>query len=181
MIQFLRTNRYAAAVLTVIRLYIGWLWLKAGWGKITGPEPFNAEGYLKAAVAKAAGENPTVQGWWAAFLEGVAIPNAELFSFLVAWGELLAGLGLILGCFTTLAALGGVIMNFAFLLSGTLSTNPQMAILGLFVLVAGANAGRYGLDRWVIPYLKSQIKNRFGRKPGDGSAETTAEQEALAH
>ncbi|GIQ71312.1 DoxX family protein [Xylanibacillus composti] len=155
-VKWLRENVVAAAMLTLLRLYIGYQWLTAGWGKITGD--FNATGYLNGAIAKAAGENPTVQGWWAAFLEGFALPNAGLFNFLVAYGEFLVGLGLILGCFTTFAALMGAVMNFAFLFSGTISTNPQMLLLTIFILVAAANAGKFGADYYVLPYLRNLVK-----------------------
>jgi Predicted membrane protein len=157
---FYREHIAASLVLTLVRIYLGWEWLNAGWHKVFGPEPFNAAGFLKGAVQKATGDHPAVQGWWADFLTHVAIPNAKLFSFLVAWGELLVGLGLILGCFTTFAALMGIVMNFAFLLSGTTSTNPQMLILALLLIAAGANARRIGLDRWVLPYLRNML-NRY--------------------
>ncbi|TLS51952.1 DoxX family protein [Paenibacillus antri] len=170
---FLRTNRYAAAALFFLRFYLGYQWFTHGLEKLNAPEPFNAAGFLAGAVGKATGDHPAVQGWWADFLTAFAIPNADVFSFLVLWGEILAGLGLMLGCFTTVAALGALAMNFAFLLSGTTSTNPQMAIMGFFVLVAGANAGRYGADRWVLPYLKAAVGSLFGRKPkNDGRGET---------
>lgn len=159
MMNFLRTNKYVSGLWVIIRLYLGVRWLTSGWGKVVGGE-FDAGGYLQAAVAQASGENPAVQGWWATFLEAVAIPNAGLFSFMVMWGEVLVGLGLLLGIFTNFAALMGLTMNFSFLLSGTLSTNPQMAILTIFIVIAGANAGRYGLDRWVLPYLKEVWNQR---------------------
>ncbi|MFD1064619.1 DoxX family protein [Oceanobacillus locisalsi] len=158
MMNFLRTNKYIAGLWVVIRLYLGFRWLTSGWGKIAGGE-FDAGGYLQGALG-----NPDVQGWWASFLETVAIPNAGIFSVVVMWGEVLVGLGLILGIFTNLAALMGVVMNFSFLLSGTFSTNPQMAILGIFIAIAGANAGRYGLDRWVIPYLKGTWNQRVKKE-----------------
>ncbi|KHF31930.1 hypothetical protein CM49_05854 [Paenibacillus sp. P1XP2] len=88
----------------------------------------------------------------------------KLFNFLIPVGETLVGLGLILGTFTTFAALMGMVMNFAFLFSGTVSTNAQMLLLEMFVVVAAANAGRIGLDRWVIPYLR----NLF-RRNGEGN------------
>lgn len=150
--NFIRNNKYAAGIWTVIRVYLGYTWLVAGLGKITGG--FDASGYLQGAIASGTGENPVIAGWWATFLEAVALPNAGLFSFLVAWGEVLVGIALILGIFTNFAALMGITMNFAFLFSGTISTNPQMVLLTVFILAAGMNAGRYGLDRWVIPYLK---------------------------
>ncbi|KHE71429.1 TQO small subunit DoxD, partial [Halobacillus sp. BBL2006] len=119
--------------------------------------------FLNGAIAKAEGAHPAVQNWWAAFLETVALPNHELFTFVVMWGEIFVGLGLMLGLLTNAAALGGIIMNFAFLFSGTTSTNPQMVLLTIFILVAGVNAGRFGLDRWAMPLLQKQvvwIKNR---------------------
>lgn len=64
--DFLRKNVYAAAIITILRVYLGWKWMTGGWGKVTGD--FSAAGYLKGAIGKASGENPTVQGWWANFL-----------------------------------------------------------------------------------------------------------------
>src|SRR5690625_4401296 len=151
-VNFIRNNKVVAGVLAFIRIYLGYTWLTAGLGKALGG--FDASGFIQGAIAGAAGENPTVQGWWATFLEIFALPNAGLFSFMVAWGEVLVGLALILGIFTNFAALMGITMNFAFLFSGTVSTNAQMVLLTFFLLVAGFNAGKIGLDRWVIPFLK---------------------------
>ncbi|MBE4907577.1 DoxX family protein [Bacillus luteolus] len=155
-VDFLRNNRIASGILLVLRLYLGWSWMVAGWEKVTGD--FDAGGYLQGAVGKATGEHPAVQGWWAVFLENVAIPNVGLFNILVSWGELLVGIALLLGTFTTFAALMGILMNFAFLFSGTTSTNPQMVLLTIFILVAGANAGKLGLDNWILPTLKNKWK-----------------------
>lgn len=162
-VKWLRENKIAAAILTVFRLYLGYSWITAGWGKLTGGG-FDASGFLKGAIANSSGEHPAVQSWWAAFLEGVALPNAGLFSTLVAWGEFLVGLALITGLFTSFAALMGATMNFAFLFSGTVSTNAQMVLLTVFILVAGVNAGRFGLDRYALPYLKSLIKKHKDQK-----------------
>ncbi|GAA0286249.1 thiosulfate dehydrogenase [quinone] large subunit [Gracilibacillus halotolerans] len=171
--NLLRNNAIVAGVLAFIRIYLGYQWFTAGVGKVTGG--FDATGFIQGAIAKAGGENPTVQGWWAAFLEAVALPGADLFTFLVAWGEVLVGIALILGLFTNFAALMGIIMNFAFLFSGTISTNGQMILLTTFILVAGFNAGKYGLDRFVLPYLK----NRFFQK--QTVEETVVKQPFEAH
>lgn len=151
-VNFLRNNKIVAGVLAIIRVYLGYAWLTAGWDKAMGG--FDASGFIQGAIANSGGENPTVQAWWGVFLEKVALPFGGTFSFVVAWGEVLVGIALILGVFTSFSALMGIIMNFAFLFSGTVSTNAQMVVLTVFVLVAGFNAGRYGLDRWVIPYVR---------------------------
>jgi thiosulfate dehydrogenase [quinone] large subunit len=159
--KWLRENQVAAALLTVIRLYLGYSWLTAGYHKVV--DGFDASGFLQGAVAKSTDDHPAVQSWWATFLEGIAVPNAEIFSFLVAWGELLVGLGLIFGCLTTAAAFFGIIMNFAFLFSGTVSTNAQMVLLTIFILIAGYNAGKFGLDRYAAPFLRKLFKGKLGR------------------
>ncbi|RCW74792.1 DoxX family protein [Saliterribacillus persicus] len=158
-VEFIRNNKIAAGVLTFLRVYIGYQWLMGGWGKITGGG-FDAGGFIQGAIGKASGEHPAVQGWWASFLEAVALPGADAFTFLVMWGEFLVGIALILGLFTNFAALMGIVMNFAFLFSGTVSTNGQMILITLFLLVAGYNAGRFGLDRYAIPYVRQLFTAR---------------------
>jgi thiosulfate dehydrogenase [quinone] large subunit len=154
-VQFLRNNVYIANLLTALRLYLGWIWIQAGFKKITGG--FDATGFLNGAIKKSVGERPAVQAWWADFLNDFAIPYVGFFNVLVPWGEFLVGLGLILGTFTTFAVLMGAVMNFSYMFSGTISTNPQMVIFEMILLVAGFNAARIGLDHWIIPFVRKQI------------------------
>lgn len=157
MLNFLRTNKYAAIFLTLLRVYIGYDWMTHGYEKLKSGG-FDASGFIQGAIANSGGDHPAVQGWWAAILEKAALPNVELFNFLVPWGEFLVGLGLILGVFTTFTVLMGLTMNFAFLFSGTVSTNAQLVLLQMFLLVAGYNAAQYGLDRYVLPFIKKTMK-----------------------
>ncbi|MDF2854822.1 MAG: DoxX family protein [Neobacillus sp.] len=153
-INFLRESTVAAVILTVIRLYLGYSWFTAGYHKIIGG--FDASGFLKGAVANPVKgpDGGMVYGWYVNFLENFALPNIGIFNFLVPWGETLIGLGLILGCLTTAAMFFGLVMNFAFFLAGTVSHNPTDIFLGFIILTAGYNAGRIGLDRWVIPAFR---------------------------
>lgn len=167
--NWLRENRIAMWLLTVIRVYIGYEWMTAGWGKLTNG--FDASGFLKGAIANAAGDHPAVQGWWAAFLEHAALPGVKAFNYIVPLGELLVGVGLILGTFTTFAALMGLVMNAAFLFSGTVSTNAQMLILEFLIVVAAGNAGKIGLDYYVLPYLRG-LFHKDGRKKHHGEHKT---------
>lgn len=158
--KFLQGNPYMGYLLTIIRVYLGWSWLTAGIGKISEGK-FDASGFLQGALSKISGDHPAVPGWWGYFIENIALPNVELFNVLVPWGELLVGMALLLGVFTSFAALMGVMMNFSYLFSGTTSTNPQMLLLELIILIAGANAAKIGLDYWVMPFIR---KNRFNKK-----------------
>jgi thiosulfate dehydrogenase [quinone] large subunit len=152
--KFLRENKIATGILTVLRLYLGYEWLTAGLHKLTGG--FDASGFLKAAVANPVKgpDGAVVFGWYADFLKHFAVPNADIFNTLIPVGEFLVGLGLILGCLTTAAMFFGLVMNFSYMFAGTISTNPLDILLGVFIVAAGLNAGRIGLDRWVIPFIR---------------------------
>lgn len=158
MVKLLRENKVAAVVLTIMRLYLGITWMTAGFGKLSGGN-FDASGYLKNAIANpvTGPEGNVLYGWYVTFLEAFALPNVELFNFIVPVGEFLIGLGLILGCLTTAAAFFGIVMNYAFFLAGTVSSNPVDLFLGALILFAGYNAGQYGLDRWVIPFIRKNV------------------------
>lgn len=156
--SFLRTNIVASWLLTILRIYIGWKWLTSGWEKISSDEPFQAAGFIAYAV-----NNETVlenYPTYHSFLENVALPNAKTFSFLVSWGELLVGIGLILGVLTTAAAFFGAVMNFSYLFAGVLSINPWMILITFFLLAAGYNAGRIGGDRWLVPFVREKVFQR---------------------
>lgn len=151
------------------RLYLGWQWLNAGWGKISSGK-FDASGFMNGAITNMSSEHPAVQPWWGNFLKEIALPYVDLFNVIVPWGEFLVGIGLILGIFTSFSILMGLTMNFAYMFSGTTSINPQMVLLGMFILVAGINAGKIGLDRWFMPLLGKLIYKKAGNEQISQSA-----------
>lgn len=159
MIKWLRENVWAAGLLALLRIYVGYQWITAGWHKLTGG--FDASGFMKNAIAKPQMDKATnelIYPTFTKFLEHFALPNVSLFNILVPLGEFLIGLGLILGCLTTAAAFFGLFMNFMFLYSGTVSTNPWLVMLGGIIFMAGANAGKFGLDYYVLPLLRKLFK-----------------------
>lgn len=156
MMNWLKGNRYAAILLTLIRLYVGWEWTKAGWHKLTGDKAFDAAGFIKGAIAKPVLDNGTharIYPNFTGFLHDFALPNVKLFNFLVPWGELLVGIGLLLGALTTAAVLFGLLMNFMYMFAGTVSTNPWLVLLSFFIIAAGSNAGKFGLDHYILPFV----------------------------
>jgi thiosulfate dehydrogenase (quinone) large subunit len=148
----------------ILRVYVGYQWLVAGWGKIQSPAWFGSQagsalaGFLKGALAKTAGDHPDVQGWYAIFLQNVVLPHANLWSHFVAVGEFLVGIALILGIFTGIAAFFGSFMNFNYLLAGTVSTNPLLFAIATFLVLAWKTAGWLGVDRWLLPFLGTPWK-----------------------
>lgn len=83
--------------------------------------------------------------------------STAAFSFLVSWGELLVGLGLLFGTLTLAAAFFGLVMNFSYLGAGVVSVNPTFIFIGALLLIGGYNSGKIGLDHWVTPFLRSKI------------------------
>lgn len=158
-LRFLFSDKRASWLWLVVRIYIGWQWLEAGWGKVINPVWVGDKagvaitGFLNGALAKTAGEHPSVANWYADFIKTVALPNAEIFSYLVSFGEVFVGIGLILGALTGTAAFFGALMNVNYLLAGTVSTNPSMLVLQFFLICAWKTAGWIGLDRFLLPKI----------------------------
>jgi len=170
--RFLFADTRMAWLWLIVRLYVGYEWITAGLGKLTGysftfdasfgqkvssPWVFGAhdgaaiKGFVAGALAQAGGPHPAVQGWYASFLQSVVLPNATVFAYLVTFGEVLIGLGLIFGVLTGIAAFFGVFMNLNFLLA--VSVNPVIGVLALFLVLAWRIAGYYGIDSYLLPLL----------------------------
>lgn len=156
-VKWLRNHNVAAGMLTILRLYVGYMWLIAGFHKLQGG--FDASGFLKGAVANPVKgpDGSIVYSTYLTFLKDFALPNAHIFNTIIPLGEFLVGLGLILGCLTTTAMFFGLVMNFSYVMAGTVSTNPMDILFGVIILVAGYNAGKFGLDRWVIPFIRKTV------------------------
>jgi len=181
--KFLFASRTMAPLWTILRVYLGWLWLNAGWHKVSNPawvgENAGAAvtGFFNRAISLSTGDSPTVTGWYAWIVENIFLPAAPVFSYLVAFGEVLIGVALIVGFLTGLVAFLGGLMNVSFMLAGTLSTNPIMFVLATWLVLAWRIGGFYGLDYWVLPLIGAPAGTfRRGSRPqsGTASAPTTA-------
>ena len=141
----------------IVRLWLGVSWIEAGWHKTreaawTGGG-MAVKGYWeRAIVIPEQGRPPIAYDWYRQFLEFL-LRNEwyDVIGWLVAYGEVLVGLGLIVGAFTGLAAFFGALMNWNFMLAGTASTNPVLGLIALGVMVAWKTAGWWGLDRLLLP------------------------------
>lgn len=153
----------------IVRLYAGYQWLDAGWDKLTGhtllgastgsPWVFSGhdgaamKGFVAGALAKSTGAHAAVQGWYASFLQTFVMPAPAFWAYLITFGELLVGLGLIVGALTGVAAFFGLVMNLNYLLAGTVSTNPILGGIAILIVLAWRIAGYYGVDRYLLPML----------------------------
>ena len=178
--RWFRENVWAAVAITLLRIYVGWEWMHHGWEKMTGG--FDATGFLNNAVTKPVADRATQEVLfpnYTYFIEHFALPNVKLINFLIPVGEFLIGVGLIVGGLTLTAAFFGMLLNFLFLFAGTVSTNPWLLLLGMIIFVAGANAGRFGIDTYVFPYIGKAWK-KLTHKKDDNTAGGTTHQ-AIPH
>jgi thiosulfate dehydrogenase (quinone) large subunit len=147
-------------VWAVVRIYIGYQWLVAGWHKIGDPAWIPGgkaiKGFWTMSIANPPppARPPISYDWYREFikllLEG---EHYAWFSYLVVYGELFVGIALILGAFVGIVAFSGAFMNFNFMLAGTASTNPILFLGAILLMIAWKTAGYWGLDRWLLPRI----------------------------
>lgn len=157
----------------VARLWLGFGWLQAGWGKVTGEGWLDGgaalRGFASGAVERSQGEHPAVAyDWYVVVLEFIRDSAHPWLAPIVAVGQVVIGIALILGAFVGIAALLGLVLNFSFVLAGSAGVNPVFMIVGLFLLLAWRNAGYLGLDRWLLP----AVGTPWVRPPDDPPAPT---------
>ncbi|MBS4205786.1 DoxX family membrane protein [Lederbergia citrea] len=150
-------HRIVAIVWAALRIWLGVQWLEAGWHKLGA---FDATGFLHGAIEKAGGDFPAVQGWYAGFLETFALPNVKLINILIPWGEVLVGVGLIVGALTLPALIAGAFMNLNFLMAGTVSTNPILLTAAIILLFVIKGTAYYGVDRFLVPATINNFKDK---------------------
>lgn len=156
------------------RFYVGYVWLTAGWVKLSEPGWVQTgevlKGFWQRAVAiPAAPARPLITYvWYRAFISSLlASGSYTWFAKLIVAGEILVGIAMILGVFTGIAAFLGGFMNWNYLMAGTASVNPMLFILSIFVILAWKTAGWWGLDRWMLPLLGTPWKpgKLFDKQP----------------
>lgn len=167
--RFLFSDTRMAAVWLIVRLYVGFSWLDAGWHKIleTGAKTnyiYDGAGILAfwqriVAIPAAPAKPPITYDWYRGFIQFLIDNHAEgVMGKVIAFGETAVGIGLILGAFVGIAAVGGAFMNLNFMLAGSASTNPVLLLLAFLLVLAWKTAGYIGLDRFLLPILGTPWK-----------------------
>ena len=150
-------NMHWALIWLPLRFFIGREWLAAGEHKVRDDAWMDGgtalQGYWERAVAIPETGRPAITyGWYRDFLQYM-LDNEwyTWFAKLVAIGEVLIGVALIVGALVGISAFLGTFLNFNFQLAGSASTNPVLFGLGVFLVLAWKVAGYWGLDRYLLP------------------------------
>jgi thiosulfate dehydrogenase (quinone) large subunit len=72
---------------------------------------------------------------------------------LIAFGEVLVGIGLIIGAFVGIAAFFAALMNWNFIMAGSASTNGLLLVGAILLILAWKNAGYFGADYFLLRLL----------------------------
>ena len=151
-------------VLLPLRLFLGVTFVYAGVLKLTDPTYFDASSpnSVQAQMERAALTSPigplvslSAHAW---LVTGLAI----------AFGELAVGLGVLLGLWTRLAAVGGLLLSLSFFLTVSWSTRPYFFgsdIVFVFAwtpILLADDGGRFS----VVSLLRRQAAEQLGVRPG---------------
>jgi thiosulfate dehydrogenase (quinone) large subunit len=157
--RFLFSDRRAAWLWLGLRVWLGYKWITAAMGKIDNPAWVQTgealKGFWAGAVAIPETGNPRIAfDWYRGFIQFLLDTESYTwFAKLVAYGELLVGIALIVGAFTGIAALFGALMNWNFMMAGAASTNPVLLIVAVGLVLAWKVSGYVGLDHWLLPII----------------------------
>jgi thiosulfate dehydrogenase [quinone] large subunit len=157
--RYLFNNTRAGLLWLPVRLFIGAQWLEAGLHKAQGAGWLDGgtalQGFWNAIVAVPASGKPAISyEWYRGFIQFLLDNHAYTwFSYLIVFGEIAVGLGLVLGILTGFAAFFGALMNMSFLLAGSASVNPVLFTFAVGLMLAWRVAGYYGLDRYLLPAI----------------------------
>ena len=164
--RFLFANTKAGLLWLPIRLFVGFSFLEAGLHKLFPAGKAIGAGWLDGgasllgywnnavAIPEAPARPAITFEWYRDFLNILINNHAQTwFAYLIVFGEIAVGVGLIFGVLTGFAAFFGVFMNMSFLLAGSASTNPVLFALGIGLILGWRVAGYYGVDRYLLPML----------------------------
>ena len=128
-----------AGWLAILRIVTGVIWLSHAVPKFAHSDTFMPpNGFIAAYVSQ--GLQKTT-GPYHDFLANVVQPNLSIFAELVRLGELLTGVALVLGLFTRLGGLVGIVLTLDYLAArGALVSTATLQSLDFGLLVLSATA-----------------------------------------
>lgn len=172
LLQKLLSDPRAGWLWLIPRIWLGWRWVEAASQKVTEPAWVQSgvavKGFWEQAIAIPESGRPMIAfDWYRALIQGLLEAEAYTwFAKVVAYGELLVGIALILGAFTGIAAFFGALMNWNFMLAGSASTNPVLFVIAIGLILAWKVAGYIGLDYFLLPWLGTPWKGESVRAGG---------------
>lgn len=158
-VSTLFTDYRAGWLWLILRLWLGYKWIDAALHKVGNPAWVQTGDALKGfwsgiVVIPEAGRPPIAFDWYRSFIQLLLETQSYTwFAKLVAYGELLVGIALVIGAFTGIAAFFGAVMNWNYMMAGTASTNPMLFVVALGLIMAWKVSGYIGADFFLLPKI----------------------------
>mgnify|MGYP006283780947 CR=1 FL=1 len=177
--QILFSDKRAAWFWFVVRVWLGWQWIQAAQHKVTSAAWVGngaaLKGFWSGAVQVPESGRPSIAfDWYRSFIQFMLdIEAYTWFGKLVAYGEMIVGVALVLGAFTGFAAFFSGFMNWNFMMAGSASTNPVLFTAAVGLILAWKVAGRIGADYFLLRWLGTP----WQAPQGFEDRSTTAEQQ----
>jgi uncharacterized membrane protein YphA (DoxX/SURF4 family) len=135
----------ARAALVLLRIYLGVVFLLAALPKVQQDFTPGLVGFLQLVALEKG--HPFYQE----FVRQIVLPNAPVFATLVTWGELLAGLMLMVGLLTRLSAVVTLLLATSYMFAKgnwfwTPSSNDAAVVAISLALLIGAAGRTFGVD-----------------------------------
>jgi thiosulfate dehydrogenase [quinone] large subunit len=157
--RFLFSDVRSAGIWLILRIWLGYAWFDASLHKISDPAWVGSgdalKGFWTKAIAMPEGGRPLIAyDWYRSFLAYLLDHQAYTwFGKLVAYGELLIGIALIIGAFVGFAAFFGALMNWNYIMAGAARTNGLLLVVAILLMLAWKVAGYYGADLFLLRWL----------------------------
>ncbi len=181
LVQKLLTDPRAAWLWVLPRIWLGYQWFDAAMHKVGNPAWVQTgealKGYwLNAVKIPDAPARPLIAfDWYREFLQMlIDTQSYTWFAKLVAYGELLIGIALILGAFTGIAAFFGGFMNWNFMMAGSASTNPLLFVTAVGLILAWKVSGYIGADYVLLRWIGTPWKGALTTEPPVAQPVTSA-------
>ena len=177
--RFYGSAAFTGIVWLFARILLAYEFIPSGWGKLFGSSSAvwvgakagtAVTGFLNNALTLATGEHPAVSQWYAWAIQNLLLPSAGVFTYLVAIGEVLIGIALLIGVFTRLTTSMALLMNMAFFYAGTVSSLPYVLPLEIAILLIGSYVGYIGVDGLVLARRLKWFKLPEDGQPSQGAA-----------
>ncbi len=180
--DWVKESKIMAVGWLAIRVWLGIMWIQAGWAKLFGAENGAFLHNNGAGVAGFAAHGSPAYTWWGSFLHEFVVPNAGWIAVLVAVSEFAIGVALVASLFTRVAALGSLALLFTYVMSGTASVCAFYALLAIVILTMWRTSSWIGIDGLIASYRQRNRRDhrhlRSTPAPGAPVAEGAARVEA---
>lgn len=150
----MRAWALAEWALAPLRIFLGVTFLFAGLQKLSNPNFFNAKSpnSIHAQLVGAARFSPIHA------LLGHMVAAATPIGMIIAYGEIAVGVGVLLGLWTRIAAVGGALLSFSLFLAVSFHSSPYYTgadVVFFFAwmpFVIAGSSSRFSIDAWVARY-----------------------------